>query len=152
MELSNSPSKNLLMIDHKQTKMVNIGGVNMYKNPALDVVFDKNGDFYSNKKQNGFKLLLGNKVHYILNLDGNIIKGNTTKRALMNVMLGKDKNAKFATPVVTKTEATVIVKKAKKASPAKKKTVDAKALKNNEILVKINMIKNQLSELESLVA
>lgn len=131
-----SPSKTLQLIDHKQTKLIKINNRNMYKNPAIDVVFDTNGEFYSNKKQKGFQLLNGKKVHYVLNLNGNIIKGNTTKKSLINIMLGK------LPPKQIKHDA-------KQQKPSVVKKVDTR---NNQIMDTINMIESQLNDLKKLIA
>lgn len=83
-----TPSQQLLSIDANMTKMIRIEGSYMYSNPMIDVVFDKNGNFYSNKKNDGYKLLNGKKVHYVLNANGKIVKGNTTKTSLLKTLLG----------------------------------------------------------------
>lgn len=152
MDMSNStPSQSLSRVDAKQTKMVKINGKNMYKNPAIDVVFDKDGNFYSNKRQKGFTLLVGRKVHYILNLNGSIVKGNTTKKSLIKILLGDIDIKKIkADPIEV---VTPVVQEPKKSVKAVKPIKKTKQLTQNEkIMCQIKLIESQLDELKQLVA
>lgn len=151
MDLNNTPSKSLSLIDPKQTKLVKINGVNMYKNPAIDVVFDKDGNFYSNKRQKGFVQLLGRKVHYILNVDGKIVKGNTTKTSLHRLMLGIDQPQTKSKPVAKK-QTNMFDVKIDPMMKALKESSKTKNLDKAMIMNRIIMIQASLDEIKKLVA
>lgn len=152
-----APSKSLTMIDPKQTKLIKLDGRNVYKNPSIDVVFDTKGNFYSNKRQKGFQLLNGRKVHYTLNLNGKIVKGNTTKKSLIKVLLG-DTNV-GATSTVNATVATKQTK-ASTSTPTKtqmrnvaNKPIVKKAQRPSQksIVDKIEMIEVELKALKNMI-
>jgi len=111
MKNDTTPSKLLSSIDPSLTKMIRIEGEYMYSNPSIDVVFDATGNFYSNKKNDGYKLLQGKKVHYILNANGKIVKGNTTKTSLLRTLLGSNSIPEFKLETTNTTSAKNVVAK-----------------------------------------
>lgn len=152
------PSHSLSNINAKHTKMVKIEGKNMYKNPLIDVVLDTNGNFYSNKMNNGYRLLTGNKVHYVLNLDGKIIKGNTSQKSLAKILLGGntalEKN-KMVSSTVEQKKSKVGVKTKPSIKVAKPSTLvqPTKVSANNAKIIKlIGEIEESLAVLKSLAA
>lgn len=138
-----TPSQQLSLIDPHMTKMIRIEGSYMYTNPMIDVVFDKYGNFYSNKKNDGYKILQGKKVHYVLNANGKIVKGNTTKNSLLRTLLGSLSIPEF------KLERPIQYTK-----KAVAKTTSGNTLDSNKYAIKnlISRLESDLATLKKLVA
>lgn len=141
-----TPSQQLSSIDSNMTKMIRIEGSYMYSNPMIDVVFDKNGNFYSNKKNDGYKLLTGKKVHYVLNANGKIVKGNTTKTSLLRTLLGTTTMPEFKLEVTQKTTQTS--KSSKNNVVTKTASVE---LVSSKLLNHIKNIESELANLKSMI-
>lgn len=141
-----TPSQQLSSIDSNMTKMIRIEGSYMYSNPMIDVVFDKNGNFYSNKKNDGYKLLTGKKVHYVLNANGKIVKGNTTKTSLLRTLLGTTTMPEFKLEVTQKTTKTS--KSSKNNVVTKTASVE---LVSSKLLNHIKNIESELANLKSMI-
>lgn len=145
-----TPSKQLSLIDPSLTKMIRIEGNYMYSNPSIDVVFDAEGNFYSNKKNDGYKVLQGKKVHYMLNANGIIVKGNTTKASLLRTLLGSDTMPEFKVETSTKAASKQRTKDA--GIVAKTKAGASLVSSKKQILTLISNLESDLAELKKLVA
>lgn len=133
-----TPSQQLAVINPDMTKMIRIEGSYMYSNPSIDVVIDKHGNFYSNKKGDGYKLLNGKKVHYVLNANGQIIKGNTTKTSLMRTLFGSTM-PEFKLDVVEQVKPT-------QAESNKMVGRNKPNAKTNQDKMSINIVKNKIED------
>lgn len=151
-----TPSQQLTAIDSNLTKAIRIEGSYMFSNPAIDVVFDKQGNFYSNKKNDGYKLLTGKKVHYILNANGKIVKGNTTKTSLLKTLLGEKSIPDYKlneSPVVKQAE--IDSKKMKRADVAKTASgtlININLANKNKIMDQIKIVELSLDALKRMIA